>query len=159
MFSILNIMEERYPSAQGNSMTEDCFHLGLKALLCNKEGRLLLLRKNATHEAPYWDLPGGRVQKNESVEEALKREVYEETGLQNMTQIIPFFMTLTSSRIRLPAGDVGLIFKVYLCQIEDDCPIQLSNEHTHYEWVDPAQAVELLASKFPSELLEKVRSI
>jgi ADP-ribose pyrophosphatase YjhB (NUDIX family) len=73
---------------------EDCFHLGAKALLQNTEGKLLLLQKNP--KEPHqnveclWDLPGGRINRGESLEEALKREVFEETGLNSMTQIEPF---------------------------------------------------------------------
>jgi len=56
-------------------MQEDCFHLGVKVLLYDSEGRVLLLKKG-----PYWDLPGGRLQKGETLMETLQREVEEETG-------------------------------------------------------------------------------
>src|SRR5574342_142083 len=94
---------------------EDCFHLGAKALIQNTDGQLLLLRKNPKkphHKSVelLWDLPGGRIHRNESLEEALKREVYEETGLSNITQINLFMMVLSSIRIPLQESDVGLIF-------------------------------------------------
>ncbi len=73
----------------------DIFYLGVKALIVNLGGKLLVLQKNPKRlnqiEA-RWDIPGGRMQKNESLETALKREVSEETGLQNfiyMTAWIP----------------------------------------------------------------------
>jgi 8-oxo-dGTP pyrophosphatase MutT (NUDIX family) len=138
-------------------MTEDCFHLGIKALIRNKKGELLLLLKNT--QDPYWDLPGGRIQKNETLVGALKREVFEETGLQNLLQILPFAMALTHSRIFLPTGDVGLIFKIYLCDVVDDNSISLSDEHTRHEWFDPIQAAELLSKNFPTELIEKLSTI
>lgn len=143
---------------------EDCFHLGAKALIRNTQGQLLLLQKNA--KKPHavnerlWDLPGGRIQRNESLEEALKREVYEETGLQNIIQTDPFTIVLSNIRIPLQDHDVGLIFAVYLCSIQDDnAPIQLSDEHQRYIWVLPREAAEFLAANHPVELTKKISQL
>jgi hypothetical protein len=48
-------------------MNEDFFHLGIKALIKNADGKILLLKVNTAklkdfHGEPYWDIPGGRVQ-------------------------------------------------------------------------------------------------
>lgn len=45
-----------------------------------EEGRLLLMHRNKDGDQ-YFTLVGGRLQENENQEEALKREVKEETGL------------------------------------------------------------------------------
>ncbi|MBX6388889.1 MAG: NUDIX domain-containing protein [Frankia sp.] len=47
------------------------------------EGRALLVRKtqNDPHNPGMWDLPGGRIKSDESLDEHLRREVREETGL------------------------------------------------------------------------------
>ncbi len=142
---------------------EDCFHLGAKALIHNNEGKLLLLQKNTKKpqalKSPNWDLPGGRIQRNESLEKALKREVYEETGLQ-LIQMVPFVMVLTNARISLPTTDVGLILAVYLCDILDNAPsIHLSQEHIHYDWAESLVAAELLAPNHPAELVEKIAKL
>jgi 8-oxo-dGTP diphosphatase len=52
------------------------------AAIIQKGNRFLLTRqaKGAHHEG-LWGFPGGKVEKNESLEVALKREVKEETGL------------------------------------------------------------------------------
>ena len=142
---------------------EDCFHLGAKALIHNNEGLVLLLQKNSKpqkHNEQPWDLPGGRIQKNESLEEALKREIHEETGLQNITCINPFTIVLSHIRIPLQEGDVGLIFAVYLCNLADDNQtIYLSDEHLRYDWVNPAEAAKLLAPGYPIELREKIAKL
>ncbi len=48
-------------------MSEDIFHLGIKALIRNSEDMILLLQVNPKAldgpKRDYWDLPGGRVQK------------------------------------------------------------------------------------------------
>lgn len=136
---------------------EDCFHLGLKALIHNRSGKLLLLQKNSKTKELLWDLPGGRIQKNESFEEALRREVYEETGLENITRMDPLTMVLSRSRIPLQDRDVGLILAVYLCDVIDDASvIRLSNEHLHYDWFKPAEAAALLAVNHPAALTDAI---
>ena len=53
-----------------------------KAVIFNDEVEVLLL---ATDNNPqfegHWDLPGGHLKQGEGVEDGLRREVYEETGL------------------------------------------------------------------------------
>lgn len=54
------------------------------AVIINKSGQVLLTQRNepknpSTHLC--WQLPGGGVEKNETVQEACVREAYEETGL------------------------------------------------------------------------------
>jgi ADP-ribose pyrophosphatase YjhB (NUDIX family) len=44
-----------------------------------KDGKMLLVRPNYAHRR--WTFPGGRVEKNESFEEAARREANEEAGI------------------------------------------------------------------------------
>lgn len=46
------------------------------------EDRLLLVRRGRSPAAGTWSIPGGRVEPNESVHEAVVRETAEETGLR-----------------------------------------------------------------------------
>lgn len=139
--------------------SEDCFHLGAKALIVNNKGQLLLLQQNPKKsintKAGRWDIPGGRIQKNETLEDTLRREVYEEIGIEQLYNIEPFLMVLTALRIRLSESDVGLIFATYLCSIPENSTICLSDEHIQYEWVSIDKAIEHL-SHFPKSLLEKL---
>jgi 8-oxo-dGTP diphosphatase len=45
-------------------------------------GKLLVIRRGRPPGAGLWSLPGGRVEPGESDEQALRREVREETGLE-----------------------------------------------------------------------------
>jgi 8-oxo-dGTP diphosphatase len=51
------------------------------AIITDPTGRLLLIKRGHEPEAGRWSLPGGRIEPGESDEQALVREVREETGL------------------------------------------------------------------------------
>src|SRR5580700_7778522 len=123
---------------------EDCFHLGVKALLCNSHGQLLLLKKKWADQF-FWDIPGGRLKKGEAPLDALKREIEEETGLTHFGTPRFLSMLLTDVRLSTDNGDVGLIFSVYHCDIVSFDRIILSNEHVDYGWYMPSEAAILLS--------------
>jgi ADP-ribose pyrophosphatase YjhB (NUDIX family) len=55
--------------------------LGAAAVVIH-EGKVLLIRRGKAPDAGEWSIPGGAVELGESVEEALRREIREETGLE-----------------------------------------------------------------------------
>lgn len=145
-------------------MNEDVFHLGIKALIRNQEGNILLLRVNLEQLktkdlGAYWDIPGGRIQKDSSVEETLKREVEEETGLTTIKSFKKLDAAL--SNIRIPQGDstLGLILFIYICDVDGYENITISEEHTEYKWFEPKEAAQLLEVKYPKEFVNVVASL
>lgn len=48
----------------------------------NKKGEILLTKKEGGPKKGFWDLPGGFVEFNENMEEALKREIREELNIE-----------------------------------------------------------------------------
>lgn len=134
---------------------EDSFHLGVKALIRNPNKEILLLERNPKFNKTYWDLPGGRLQKGESLLDTLKREVKEEIGLEEMGQIQPFTMFLTDIRIPTNQQDVGLIFSIFLWDIHCTFSPQLSEEHISYKWCPPLECLEKL-KRFPNDFIEKL---
>lgn len=54
--------------------------LGVGACIV-RDGKLLLLRRLRNPEAGQWSIPGGKIDFLEPIEDALRREVAEETGL------------------------------------------------------------------------------
>jgi len=145
------------------NMNEDSFHLGIKALIRNQDAKVLLLKVNIDKfrefkgEA-YWDIPGGRIHKGHTIEDTLKREVEEETGINTIKSFTPFHMVL--SNLRIPIDDetnVGLILSAYICDVENVGEIKLSEEeHTEAQWFAPQEASKLLETKYPKEFTEKI---
>ncbi len=145
-------------------MSEDTFHLGIKALVTNSDGRVLLLQVNPAelsgNNQAYWDLPGGRIQRDEDVLEALKREVLEETGIADIQMTKHLGMILSKIRIPVPdQGSVGLILSIYECQLPASADLTLSFEHLAYEWVTPNEAGNRLKVKYSDEFCDMVREL
>lgn len=143
-------------------MTEDTFHLGIKALIKDQSGNILILMADPAHligqTQGHWDLPGGRLQVGEDPVMALKREVAEETGITNMKVVRHMNMDLSKMRIPHSAdsASTGLILSVYECTIPADASIKISEEHTHYAWVAPAEARDKLSYKFSQQFCDSI---
>ncbi|MBI4033111.1 MAG: NUDIX domain-containing protein, partial [Candidatus Blackburnbacteria bacterium] len=93
--------------------------------------------------------------KGTSIEEALKREDEEETGIATIKEVKPYSMVLSNIRLPTNDGSVGLILSSYLCEVENVENIKLSNEHIEYKWFSPQEAAKLLEFKYPREFVEK----
>lgn len=142
-----------------NKSKEDCFHLGVKALILNTERKVLLLERNHTVKGMYWDIPGGRLQKGESQIDTLFREVKEETGLGNFSEVHPFTMTLTDIRIPIAGEDVGLIFSIFLVKVSETFNPVLSDEHISFQWLPLKQVSEKLQKQYPNVFIEKLSQL
>lgn len=133
---------------------EKLFHVGVKALIVDKDDRVLLLQVNTANfkkdKTPHWDIPGGRIQEGQSALDALQREVAEETGIGVIVKAE--YLTGVISNIEIPVTDaltVGLVLVVYKVTIPEHCEVVLSEEHTAYEWVPRKEAAERLKFKYP----------
>lgn len=61
----------------------DVIGVGVGALITDLQGRLLVMKrgKYVKNEAGTWEIPGGKVEFGETLEEALRREIKEEIGV------------------------------------------------------------------------------
>lgn len=80
----------------------------VNGLLVRNHSLLLVKMKSRTRSGPFWIPPGGGVDFGESLEEALIREMYEETGLN----IKILHLRYVSEYINLPWHAVEFYFDV-----------------------------------------------
>lgn len=145
-------------------MNEDLYYLGIKGIIRNSKGEILLLKVNPskferTDKLIYWDIPGGRIQTGDNVEETLRREIYEETGVRDIKNIEPFLMVLSNIRIPKEGKSYGLILSTYTCDIDPNEKILLSDEHTDFGWFNLKEASKLFEIKYPKEFTQKIREL
>lgn len=146
-------------------MKEKIFHLGVKALIQNNRGKFLILNVNQEkfkNPKPqgYWDLPGGRVMDDETIEETLFRELEEETGITTLNSFKP--LDTIVSNIEIPLKDdfkAGLILTIYACTLHKSGPIILSSEHTDFAWASLTDTTDLMSHKYPVEFTDKMKNL
>lgn len=110
-------------------MSENKFAVAVKAIVQHQD-RFLLLKKSSSEDVNpnTYDLPGGRVEFGEELDQALKREVREETGLSiEIVKLINAWSTLIKK-------DLQLVGMTYWCQSKNS-DVQISGEHISAEWL------------------------
>lgn len=139
---------------------EKLFHVGVKALIENEEGEILLLKapgwkKNNT--PPHWDIPGGRIQEGGDALGTLMREIEEETGITRVHSAQLFSAVISKHEIPLDDKILGLVLMIYKTKVPGNPKLKLSHEHTAFEWVDKKEAAKRLANKYPAEFTESLK--
>jgi ADP-ribose pyrophosphatase YjhB (NUDIX family) len=120
------------------------YAVGLAALIQDERGRILLVHRTYSRNEP-WALPGGWLERDDrAVEQALERELQEETGLR--VRVGP-----------IVASDHAGFAVVLLLQAKLLDPIarfRPSAEVSEVAWVEPSQLATI--STFNARLLERV---
>ena len=98
-------------------------------------GNILVLREKTGDNSGKYHFPGGHVEEGESLEEALRRELREETSIEKVEiDQSPYF------QCEWPAKFGGEVIRVvgqfYVCKTEQEAVI-LSPEHDHALWMPP----------------------
>ena len=101
------------------------------------QDKILVLRESSKYEdgtnANKFDVVGGRLEAGERFDEALVREVKEETGL-DVKVGEPFFVSEWRPNVRGEDWQVVGIF--FRCEADSDI-VTLSVDHDAYLWINP----------------------
>jgi 8-oxo-dGTP pyrophosphatase MutT (NUDIX family) len=140
-------------------MKEKLFHVGVKALIEDEQGRVLLLKAPAWEKGnieAHWDIPGGRIQEGGDVADTLEREIKEETGINRLESSKFITAVISNHQIKFEDQMLGLVLMIYEVKVPSGCNVTLSHEHTAFEWVSKKEAAERLSEKYPPEFTEKL---
>jgi nucleoside triphosphatase len=108
------------------------------ALIFNREGKVFLMRSHKWRGK--WVLPGGHIELGERMEDALRREVKEETNLDiRDIEFICFQEFIYDDRFWRPRH---FIFFDYACRT-DSTDVQLSDEAEEFTWVTLEEALKM----------------
>lgn len=112
------------------------------ALIKNHQDQYLIC-KTPPHRGVFpdqWGIPGGGIEPNETMTQALEREVWEEVGLK-ITNIQPFYFRDDIQPKIMPDGtqeDVYMIYLLFTCKaVTTDC--HLNEEYVAAKWVSLAE--------------------
>jgi len=108
------------------------------ALIGNDQDQLLLVQRARDPGKGRWGLPGGFVDREETIEQALAREVLEET---NLRVIHAEYLISRPNQYNYRGMISPVIDLFYVCRVERTDPISLApDELQSHQWVRPTDA-------------------
>ena len=127
--------------------------VGVGAVMVH-DGRVLLIRRGKEPLRGRWVVPGGTVEPGETLQDALVREVREETGLT----VRPGEVILVFDRIQREGGEVRYHYVIvdYLCEYVEGTPragsdaeaVALVPPERLHEYDVPDKALEVVRDAF-----------
>ncbi len=105
--------------------------VGAGIFLLDEQNRLLMLRRS---DNGCWGLPGGSTEPGEVVENAAKRETFEETHLEIGEMSLFGVFSGPELYYKYPNGDE--VYNVTIMYLSHNWrgEIELNNEHTEWKW-------------------------
>ncbi len=108
------------------------------ALIYNEKGEIFLAQSHKWKNK--WIVPGGKVDWGESLEECVKREIKEETGLEIMDiEFVQFQESVFSEEC---STEQHFIFLNFCCRAASK-NVVLNDELQKYVWINPREALKL----------------
>jgi mutator protein MutT len=127
--------------------------VGVGAVVLNSVGQVLLARRGHEPLKGAWSLPGGAVEVGETLEEALAREIREETGVG--VEVGPVVEVLDRVE-RAADGRVEYHFVIidYLCRATDE-HLVCGSDADDVRWVAPDRLAEYQLTEKATAVIKK----
>ncbi len=108
------------------------------------------------YPAGHWDFPKGNIEKGESEEGTILREIREETGIVNVVPLPGFSRRIEYQYRRTE----GLVFKTVLFKLAraDVKAVKLSHEHQGYAWLEYEKALGRVTFENSKTVLREAKS-
>ncbi|MFD2256606.1 HAD hydrolase-like protein [Luteolibacter algae] len=121
------------------------------ALIHDGQGKLLMIR---THKwSNMWGIPGGKIERGETCEQALVREIREETGLE--ISRIRFVMVQDCIDSPEFIRNEHFLLLNYLAEASSHA-VELNEEAEEFQWLDLENALQLNLNQATKTLLQQV---
>jgi len=125
-----------------NPMTEDHrYSVSVAGVIVDDEGRALIIQRR---DNGHWEPPGGILEHGETIEDGLRREVYEETGVT----VEP--IRLSGVYQNMERQIVALVFR---CRLAEGTP-EPTPESADCRWVDADELRRLMAEAYAVRVLD-----
>ena len=101
------------------------------------EGKILILKRNPKTESHggLWGIPAGKVAKGETEVKAVKRELFEETGIDVEEETLERLGVYN-----LDSSEIKIEFPTYRLKLSNKPNVILdANEHVGFRWVTPEE--------------------
>lgn len=113
------------------------FGVAVKGII-RRGNKILVLKRslNDDHKPGVWETAGGGMDKAENPQNALKREIKEETNLE-----VKILEPFNAFSFKKDTGEfkVGITF---VCEYVSG-KIRLSEEHVDYKWIEPGEFAKM----------------
>jgi ADP-ribose pyrophosphatase YjhB (NUDIX family) len=113
--------------------------VGAAILVVDEKNRLLLMKRS---DSGFWGPPGGAVEPGEVVEDAAKRETFEETGLEICE--MSHFGVFSGPELyyKYPNGDE--VYNVTIVYLSNNWrgDVKINDEHTEWRWFEVSEIPE-----------------
>jgi 8-oxo-dGTP diphosphatase len=115
-------------------MSNEKPRVGLGVIIENDKGKILIMKREGKH-APYWSIPGGKLELGETFEEGAARELKEELDIDTEDLKI---IAVTNNLQTYKAEGVHFISVILLVKTyEGQAKIMEPARCTEIKWVDP----------------------
>lgn len=119
--------------------------VSVAGVIVDGSGRALLSRRRDNQR---WEPPGGVLELAESIEDGLRREVREETGLE----VEP--VTLTGVYKNMPRGIIALVFR---CRILAG-QLTPNDEVTEFHWTTADEVTHMVSEAYAVRVLDALHN-
>ena len=123
-------------SENKNNPKPQNFYIGIKAAIVNNNKALIV----ADPRFSGYDLPGGKIDEGEDIEQALKRELKEELGLKDF-KLGELIYAFPRHDYHVEGTSIMLIFYIATTSVSN---IALNDEHSEFKWIDKYDLKDLV---------------